>query len=139
MRFCHPTGMSGVSHLRLGNVHKKLFLSLLLPGIVSALVGVFILGEVDGSVLKPFISAYLLVMGVYVFAKAFRRVGVQRTVQPRRVAPLAFVGGADCLHQRVQPVPGVGQLSGWLAAAYRPNPRHAPQSRASRWAWVPSC
>lgn len=87
------TGMSGVSHLRLGNVHKKLFLSLLLPGIVGALVGVFILGQVDGSVLKPFISAYLLVMGVYVFAKAFRRVGVQRTVQPRRVASLAFVGG----------------------------------------------
>lgn len=87
------TGISGVSHLKLGNVRKKLFFSLLLPGIVGALVGVYILGEVDGAVLKPFVSVYLLVMGVYVFAKAFRRIGAQRTVQPSRVVPLAFVGG----------------------------------------------
>ena len=33
------TGVSGVSHLRLGNVCRKLFLSLLIPGIVGALIG----------------------------------------------------------------------------------------------------
>jgi uncharacterized protein len=87
------TGVSGVSHLRLGNVHKKLFFSLLLPGIVGALVGVYILGQIDGSVLKPFVSAYLLGMGVYVFAKAFRRIGVQRGIQTCKVVPLAFAGG----------------------------------------------
>lgn len=87
------TGISGVSHLKLGNVHKKLFFSLLLPGIVGALVGVYILGQVEGDALKPFVSAYLLVMGVYAFAKAFRRLGVRRNLEPSRVAPLAFVGG----------------------------------------------
>jgi uncharacterized protein len=87
------TGISGVSHLRLGNVHKKLFFSLLLPGVVGALVGVYILGHIDGAVLKPFVSAYLLLMGVYVFAKAFRRIGAQRNIQTRKVVPLAFVGG----------------------------------------------
>jgi uncharacterized protein len=87
------TGVSGVSHLRLGNVHKRLFLSLLLPGVVGALVGVYILGQIDGAVLKPFVSAYLLLMGVYVFAKAFRRVRAQRSIQTRKVVPLAFVGG----------------------------------------------
>jgi uncharacterized membrane protein YfcA len=87
------TGISGVSHLRLGNVHKKLFLSLLLPGVVGALVGVYILGHVNGAVLKPFVSAYLLVMGLYVFAKAFRRIGVRRDIQTRKVVPLAFAGG----------------------------------------------
>ena len=87
------TGVSGVSHLRLGNVHKRLFFSLLLPGIIGALVGVYILGNVDGAVLKPFVSAYLLVMGVYVFSKAFRRIAAQRKLQIRKVASLAFVGG----------------------------------------------
>lgn len=87
------TGISGVSHLKLGNVCKKLFLSLLLPGILGALVGVYILGQIDGDVLKPLVSAYLLLMGVWVFAKAFRRIGPRRTLAPGKVAPLAFVGG----------------------------------------------
>lgn len=87
------TGVSGVSHLRLGNVHKRLFFSLLLPGIIGALVGVYILGQVDGAVLKPWVSAYLLVMGLYVFSKAFRRIAARRELQTRQVAPLAFVGG----------------------------------------------
>jgi uncharacterized protein len=87
------TGVSGVSHLRLGNVSKKLFFSLLLPAIVGALIGVYILGHVDAAVLKPFVSAYLLVIGLYVFAKAFRRIGARRDVQTRKVVPLALVGG----------------------------------------------
>lgn len=87
------TGISGVSHLRLGNVHKKLFLSLLLPGVVGALVGVYILGHVDAAVLKPLVSAYLLVMGIYVFSKAFRKIAPRRDVPTHKVAPLAFAGG----------------------------------------------
>lgn len=87
------TGVSGVSHLRLGNVCKKLFFSLLVPGVIGALVGVYILGQVDGAVLKPLVSAYLLVMGLYVFSKAFRRMGKRRSVETRKVVPLAFVGG----------------------------------------------
>lgn len=90
------TGVSGVSHLRMGNVSKTLFLSLLLPGIAGALIGVYILGQIDAAVLKPFVSAYLLVMGVYVFGKAFRRVNrtvVQRSLAARKVVPLALVGG----------------------------------------------
>jgi uncharacterized protein len=87
------TGVSGVSHLRLGNVSKTLFLSLLLPGIVGALIGVYVLGQVDAAVLKPIVSTYLLVMGVYVFSKAFRRIVPRRSLQAHKVAPLALVGG----------------------------------------------
>lgn len=87
------TGVSGVSHLRLGNVSKKLFLSLLLPGIVGALIGVYILGQVDAAVLKPVVSAYLMLMGVYVFSKAFRRIAPKLSLESRKVVPLALVGG----------------------------------------------
>lgn len=87
------TGVSGVSHLRLGNVNKRLFFSLLLPGIAGALVGTYILSNVDGALLKPFINAYLLLMGLYVLAKAFRHIRAHRDIDTRRVAPLALFGG----------------------------------------------
>ena len=45
------TGVSGVSHLRMENVSKKLFLSLLLSGIVGALIGVYISGPVAPAML----------------------------------------------------------------------------------------
>jgi len=88
------TGISGVSHLRMGNVNKKLFLSLVLPGVTGGLVGTYVLSSIDGSVLKPWISGYLLLMGLYVLSKAFRRILLVRTdVRPATVVPLALFGG----------------------------------------------
>ena len=87
------TGISGVSHLKMGNVNKKLFLCLLIPGIVGGLIGTYVLSNIDGGVLKPWISGYLLVMGVYVLAKAFRRIiQIKRDIKPARVVPLAVFG-----------------------------------------------
>jgi len=87
------TGISGVSHLKMGNVNKKLFFSLLIPGIVGALIGTYILSQIDGKTLKPFISAYLLVMGVYVFSKAFRHIKANKEINTKKVVPLALFGG----------------------------------------------
>lgn len=87
------TGISGVSHLRMGNVNKKLFLSLVIPGVTGGLIGTYVLGNIDGALLKPWISGYLLLMGLYVLAKAFRRIVLVKTdVRPSRVAPLALFG-----------------------------------------------
>jgi uncharacterized membrane protein YfcA len=86
------TGFSGVSHVRFGNVNKNLFLKLLLPGIVGAVLGAIVVTQVDGHALKPYISAYLFVMGIYVLSKAWRRVRVVRQ-EPRHVAKLALFGG----------------------------------------------
>jgi uncharacterized membrane protein YfcA len=88
------TGISGVSHLRMGNVNRKLFLSLVLPGITGGLIGTYVLNSVDGKIIKPWVSGYLLLMGLYVLSKAFRRIILVRTdVSPARVAPLALFGG----------------------------------------------
>jgi uncharacterized membrane protein YfcA len=87
------TGISGVSHLRMGNVNKKLFLSLVIPGVTGGLIGTYVLSSIDGSVLKPWISGYLLLMGLYVLSKAFRRIILVRTdVSPAKVVPLALFG-----------------------------------------------
>ncbi|WP_395057020.1 sulfite exporter TauE/SafE family protein [Polaromonas sp.] len=87
------TGVSGVSHLKMGNINKRLFLSLLIPGIVGALIGTYILANVDGQALKPYISFYLLLMGLYVFSKAFKRIRAQHEIHLKKVVPLAMVGG----------------------------------------------
>lgn len=86
------TGVSGVTHLKMGNVNKKLFFSLLIPGVIGALIGTYILGNIDGKVLKPFISAYLLLMGLYVLSKAFRHIRPCHEISAAKVAPLALFG-----------------------------------------------
>jgi uncharacterized protein len=86
------TGFSGVSHVRYGNVDKSLFLRLLAPGIAGALLGVALVTQIDGAVLKPYVSAYLLLMGAFILSKAFRR--LRRAAHaPRHVAKLALFGG----------------------------------------------
>lgn len=87
------SGVSGVSHLKMGNVNKKLFFSLLIPGIVGGLIGTYILGSIDGKALKPYISLYLLIMGLYVLSKAFRKIKARYEVNAAKVAPLALFGG----------------------------------------------
>lgn len=87
------TGASGISHIKLGNVHKKLFLSLLIPGILGALLGTYVLTNIDGKVLKPYITAYLLMMGLYIFSKAYRTFHPKTTINPKKIAPLALLGG----------------------------------------------
>jgi uncharacterized membrane protein YfcA len=86
------TGMSGIAHLKLGNVNKSLFLRLLVPGILGAVLGAVLVTQVDGKALKPFISAYLVIMGLYILRKAWRHRAQPRT-QPKHVAKLALFGG----------------------------------------------
>jgi hypothetical protein len=87
------TGISGISHAKFGNVDKKLFLRLLVPGIIGGLFGALLVTQIDGKALKPFITGYLLLMGIYVLTKAFRKHIVARKGEPKHVAKLALLGG----------------------------------------------
>jgi uncharacterized protein len=86
------TGVSGISHAKLGNVNKKLFLKLLLPGITGAVIGAYILTNIDGKIIKPYVSAYLLIMGLYILSKVFKKIRITRN-EPKHVAKLALLGG----------------------------------------------
>jgi len=86
------TGFSGLSHWKLGNVNKALFLRLLLPGVIGAVLGAYVVTSLDGKMLRPYISTYLLLMGLYILSKAFRALRVN-TEPPTYVAPLALAGG----------------------------------------------
>jgi uncharacterized protein len=87
------TAVSGVSHWRLGNIDKKLLLRLMLPGVIGAAIGAYILSSLPGDMLRPYINAYLLVMGLIILRKAFITQPKPIHDIPRLVSPLGFVGG----------------------------------------------
>ena len=86
------TGVSGVSHIKLGNVNKNLFLRLLVPGMIGAIAGAWLLSSVDGDAIKPYVAGYLLLMGLYVLSRIFRKIKSRRD-EPRHVAKLGLAGG----------------------------------------------
>lgn len=86
------TGFSGFSHWRMGNINKPLFLRLVIPGMIGGVVGAYVVTQFDGNTLKPWISAYLLLMGIYILSKAFRAIKVRHEA-PKHIAPLALTGG----------------------------------------------
>jgi len=86
------TGFSGVSHLKYGNVNRQLFTRLLVPGILGAMLGTLFITQVDGQLIRPYVTAYLLLMGLYILSKAFRQFRV-RAGEPRHVGKLAAFGG----------------------------------------------
>ncbi|PTQ90973.1 sulfite exporter TauE/SafE family protein [Agitococcus lubricus] len=86
------TGFSGFSHWRFGNINKALFYRLVIPGVIGAVLGAYVVTSFDGDVLKPYISAYLLLMGLYILSKAFRTLKTRKEA-PKHIAPLALTGG----------------------------------------------
>jgi uncharacterized membrane protein YfcA len=88
------TGISGFSHWKLGNIDWKLVKRLLLPGVLGGVAGAYLLTSIDGDVIKPYISGYLLIMGVIILVKAFRyEAKAHNGVHTARVSALGLVGG----------------------------------------------
>ncbi len=85
------TGVSGWSHWHLKNVDTTLVKRLLLPGVLGGVLGAYVLTNLDGNFLKPFISAYLLVMGLIILAKAIRYQSQNKPV--KHLSILGLVGG----------------------------------------------
>jgi hypothetical protein len=88
------TGVSGISHWRLGNIDWKLVKRLLVPGVIGGVAGAYLLTSIDGDIIKPYIAAYLLIMGAFIIYKAFRNSGhVNDGTHTARVSFLGLVGG----------------------------------------------
>lgn len=87
------TGVSGLSHIRFGNFNKSLFLKIVVPGVLSASLGAFLLGSViDGNIIKPYVSAYLLILGAVILFKAFRK-NVKTETNLKNASIYALFGG----------------------------------------------
>ena len=84
------TGVSALSHQRFGNVDGALFKKLVIPGVLGAILGAYVLVSIPGEALKPWIAGYILVMGLVVLAKAFTQLPPVKVAS--HVAPLGFIG-----------------------------------------------
>lgn len=87
---CFTTGASATAHHAFGNIDRTLFRRLLLPGVVGAGIGAYLLASLPGEVMKPWIAGYLMLMGVLLVARSLF------PYRPRKVAsylsPLGFFG-----------------------------------------------
>ena len=85
------TGASGLSHLYHRNIDWALFKRLALPGVAGGILGAYVLSNIDASFAKPFILAYLTIIGLLLIYRGFRWPPVAK--DPSIVAPLGLVGG----------------------------------------------
>lgn len=88
---CFTTATSGISHLLHGNIDKRLFFRLLIPGVIGGLLGAYALASIDAAVIKPFVLLYLAGIGVYILARGLFY--PPKIKEPRLIAPLGLVGG----------------------------------------------
>ncbi|WP_009884493.1 sulfite exporter TauE/SafE family protein [Brevibacterium aurantiacum] len=89
---------SGIAHHRFGNVDWKTVSILAVPGFIGAFGGAMFLAGLSGDAATPWVSAFLLVLGVYVIWR-FLALGGRRPVFRGRpgvklLVPVGLIGGA---------------------------------------------
>lgn len=85
---------SGYSHYKFGNVNKKLFKALVIPGVIGAILGAILLtwlGNADAEWLRALLACYTLFLGVKFLLNAFREQRQQKKF--KRYSALAGAGG----------------------------------------------
>jgi len=85
------TAVSGVSHILHRNIDWHLFLKLAVPGVTGGVAGAYLLSNLDGSTVKPYILGYLTIIGLWLLWRSFGKI-VEHD-NPKIVAPLGFIGG----------------------------------------------
>lgn len=87
------SGVSGLTHLKFQNVNKKLFKSLLIPGMLGAIVGAYILSSLEeyNYILRPIVAVYTLILGLAIIRKALLETKKRR--KTKNVPALASFGG----------------------------------------------
>jgi len=87
-------GVSGYSHYKFGNVNKKLFKALVVPGVLGAIIGavlLVLLGDKYGNQLRPVVAIYTLFLGIKFIMNAFKQAKVLQKF--KHYSLLATVGG----------------------------------------------
>ena len=85
------TAASGISHTFHRNVDWKLFLRLMIPGVIGGAIGAYLLSNIDASVARPFVMTYLGAIGIYLLYRAWH--GEHEHRPPKYVEPLGLAGG----------------------------------------------
>ncbi|MBX3478955.1 MAG: sulfite exporter TauE/SafE family protein [Caulobacter sp.] len=86
------TATSAVSHVSHRNVNWKMFFPLAIAGVIGGVLGAYVLTSIDGNTIKPFIVAYLGIMGLVILWRAWKGPTANGT-SPRLIPPLGLIGG----------------------------------------------
>lgn len=87
------TGASAASHIAHRNVDWRLVRRFGVAGVIGAVLGAWILSNVDASAMRPVVSAYLLIIGLFVLRRAWRKAAPPRTAPPSWSVPVGFCAG----------------------------------------------
>jgi uncharacterized protein len=90
------TAASGVSHIRFGNVDKQVVYKLIIPGSIGAFLGACFLGSIPGDIVKPYVSFFLLMLGVFVIYRFLFKPSKQfskKKMGKKHFIPLGFIAG----------------------------------------------
>jgi uncharacterized membrane protein YfcA len=88
---CFTTATSGLSHLFHRNIDSKLFVRLLVPGMIGGIAGAYVLTSLDASVVKPFVLLYLTGIGIYLLVRGI--LYPPKIREAKAIAPLGLLGG----------------------------------------------
>jgi len=116
--------VSGVSHLKFGNVDWRIALPLTGTGALGGVIGAYILTSIPGETVKPLVALLLLVLGIRIFVRFLvknRGVSAKREFSQAYLLGLGFTGGV------VDAVGGGGWgpiCTSTLVAANRTEPRY---------------
>ncbi|AIE58983.1 sulfite exporter TauE/SafE family protein [Bacillus methanolicus] len=81
------TAASGISHIKFGNVDRKMVFRLTIPGSIGAFVGACFLSNLPGEIVKPYVSTFLLILGVYII---FRFLFLFKPAEEKESPPLPY-------------------------------------------------
>tara|TARA_E500000305_G_scaffold110316_1_gene117889 strand:- start:216 stop:980 length:765 start_codon:yes stop_codon:yes gene_type:complete len=88
---CFTTATSGISHLLHRNIDGRLFVRLLIPGVIGGLLGSYALASIDGDLIKPLVLLYLAGIGIWLLVRGLLYPPKLREAKHVRV--LGLVGG----------------------------------------------
>ncbi|MDP2296129.1 MAG: sulfite exporter TauE/SafE family protein, partial [Pseudolabrys sp.] len=86
------TGASAASHIYHRNVDWRLVARLGIAGVLGAILGAWILSNVDVTAARRYVYIYLLIMGLYILYKS-TRIAPAREKAAGWTPPLGFVAG----------------------------------------------
>lgn len=90
------SGVSGYMHLKFGNINSKLFKAVLIPGVIGAALGAWVISELSSfetyaKALQPIISVYTAFLGFLIISKALKKRIEKKPI--KKIGLLAWTGG----------------------------------------------
>ncbi|WAA09353.1 sulfite exporter TauE/SafE family protein [Fervidibacillus albus] len=91
------TAASGIAHIRFGNVDKQVVIKLIVPGSIGAFLGACFLSNIPATFIKPFVSGFLLLLGVFIIYRFLFQTHpaqfAEKKLTKKKSVPLGLIAG----------------------------------------------